>query len=126
MPKISPKLAAAIAPPLTAVTTAAILSGTLDRASLAALAGVAIGALLGYHAPGLVQSRPLGPPMTFGTTGAMAAGPATFQTTGTATDPALDDPDHVSDEPEIPAEALTGRRAESTRTEDHTGLGDPS
>ena len=75
MPKISPKLAAAIAPPLTAVTTAAILSGTLDRASLAALAGVAIGAVLGYHAPGLVQSRPLAPAM-FGTTS--ATGGASF------------------------------------------------
>ena len=78
MPKISPKLAAAIAPPLTAVTTAAILSGTLDRASLAALAGVAIGALLGYHAPGLVQSRPLGPPMMFGTAGSTGGSSFTF------------------------------------------------
>lgn len=48
---ISPKLAGAIGPPLTAVVTAAILSGTVDRASLAALAAIAIGAALGWHAP---------------------------------------------------------------------------
>ena len=48
---ISPKLAAAIAPPLTAIVSAAILTSTLDKQSAAALAGVVIGALLGYHAP---------------------------------------------------------------------------
>lgn len=48
---ISPKLAAAISPPLTAVTTAMILTGDVDRTSLAALAAILIGAALGYHAP---------------------------------------------------------------------------
>jgi hypothetical protein len=48
---ISPKLAGAIGPPLTAVATAMILTNTVDRTSLAALASIAIGAALGYHAP---------------------------------------------------------------------------
>ena len=48
---ISPKLAAAIGPPLTAIVSAAILTSTLDKQNAAALAGVIIGALLGYHAP---------------------------------------------------------------------------
>ena len=55
---ISPKLAAAIAPPLTAIVSAAILTSTLDKQSAAALAGVVIGALLGYHAPAGVQKLP--------------------------------------------------------------------
>jgi hypothetical protein len=49
---ISPKLAGAIGPPLTAVVTAMILTDTVDRTSLAALAAILIGAVLGYHAPG--------------------------------------------------------------------------
>jgi hypothetical protein len=48
---ISPKLAGAICPPLTAVVTAMILTGSIDRASIAALAAIAIGAALGYQAP---------------------------------------------------------------------------
>ncbi|HET6502093.1 MAG TPA: hypothetical protein VFG87_15160 [Amycolatopsis sp.] len=48
---ISPKLAGAIGPPLTAVVTAMILTDTVDRTSLAALAAILIGAALGYHAP---------------------------------------------------------------------------
>lgn len=51
MHKISPKLTAAIAPPLTAISSAAILTGSLDKTSLAALAGVVIGGLLGYQTP---------------------------------------------------------------------------
>lgn len=53
IPPISPKLAAGLAPPLTAVVSALILTGTLDRTSLAALAAIVIGAVLGYHAPRL-------------------------------------------------------------------------
>jgi hypothetical protein len=57
---ISPKLAAAIGPPLTAVVTAMILTNTVDRTSLAALASILLGALLGYHAPvGAVKSEPI-------------------------------------------------------------------
>jgi hypothetical protein len=59
MPKtlgISPKLAAAVAPPLTAVVTHMILTGKIDRASLALLAAILIGAALGYHAPGLTDT----------------------------------------------------------------------
>jgi hypothetical protein len=48
---VSPKLAGAIGPPLTAVVTAMILTNTVDRTSLAALAAILIGAVLGYHAP---------------------------------------------------------------------------
>jgi hypothetical protein len=56
---ISPKLAGAIGPPLTAVVTAMIAAGTVDRTSLAALAAVLIGAALGYHAPvGKVTAAP--------------------------------------------------------------------
>jgi len=58
MPKISPKLTAAIAPPLTAVVTAMILTGDVDRTSLAALAAIVIAAALGYHAPSGV-AKPL-------------------------------------------------------------------
>jgi hypothetical protein len=39
-------------------------------------------------------------------------------------DPALDDPAHPDDEPEIPEAALEGRSKGSERLEDHTGLGD--
>ena len=87
MPRISPKLTAAIAPPLTAVVTAAILTETVDRASLAALAGVVIGALLGYHAPpGLPAPLKLEPiQASFGTTSFTTTGgpPVTYQTAGT-------------------------------------------
>jgi hypothetical protein len=61
---ISPKLAAAIGPPLTAVVTAMILTNTVDRTSLAALAAIAVGAVLGYHAPvGATTTTPLAAPM---------------------------------------------------------------
>lgn len=62
MPKISPKLAAAIAPPLTAVVTAVILTNTFDRTSAAALAAIAIAAVLGYHAPGLTDTYDIDEP----------------------------------------------------------------
>jgi hypothetical protein len=39
-------------------------------------------------------------------------------------DPALDDPAHPDQEPEIPEAALEGRSKGSERLEDHTGLGD--
>jgi hypothetical protein len=64
---ISPKLAAAICPPLTAVVTAMILTGTLDRASLAALAAIAIGAALGYQAPRGETVAPAPAPVTVAT-----------------------------------------------------------
>ena len=51
MLNISPKLAGAVGPPLTAVVTAMILTNQVDRTSLAALAAIVLGALLGYHAP---------------------------------------------------------------------------
>jgi hypothetical protein len=51
LPSISAKLAAAIAPPLTTVTTAAIVTGTLDKEATAVLASVAIAGLLGYMVP---------------------------------------------------------------------------
>jgi hypothetical protein len=48
---ISPKLSQAISPPLTALVTTVILVGAIDRSALATLAGIVIGAVLGYHAP---------------------------------------------------------------------------
>lgn len=47
---ISPKLAAALTPPITAVSTAMILTGDVDRTSLATVAALVIAAVLGYHA----------------------------------------------------------------------------
>jgi ABC-type uncharacterized transport system permease subunit len=41
-------------------------------------------------------------------------------------DPALDDPDHVSDEPMITNEDLIGRTQGSATLEEHTGLKDPA
>jgi hypothetical protein len=61
-------------------------------------------------------------PIMAGTMGPSGPGMVS-ESTGLA-DPALDDPDHVSDEPEIPAEALAGRRTESTPSAEHVGLGD--
>jgi hypothetical protein len=115
---ISPKLAGAIGPPLTAVVTAMILTNTVDRTSLAALASIAIGALLGYHAPAGKPAGGVAPGQLF--TGAMRHA----ATADPDADPALDDPAHPDDEPDIPDAALKGRSKGSERLEDHTGLGD--
>lgn len=48
---ISPKLIAAIAVPFAAVVSQVIVTGRIDRESIAAIATLAIGALAGYHAP---------------------------------------------------------------------------
>jgi hypothetical protein len=109
MPKISPKLTAAIAPPLTAVVTAMILTGDVDRTSLAALAAIVIAAALGYHAPSgatkplVTQSFTTGNPgFTFSAGPMSAAQPIMAGTMGPSGPGMTDDGDDGDDQ--LPAE----------------------
>lgn len=120
---VSPKLAAAVAPPLTAVVTHVILTGKIDRASLALLAAILIGAALGYHAPRGDTTTAAPAPSTAFPVSEMSS---VMFTRAPLFDPALDDPAHADDEPEIPDSALTGRHAGSVKQRDHVNLGDPS
>jgi hypothetical protein len=51
LPHVSAKLKAGLAPPLTAFVTTVILTGDVDKTALATLAGLLIGAGLGYETP---------------------------------------------------------------------------
>lgn len=96
---VSPKLAAAVAPPLTAVVTHMILTGKVDRASLALLAAILIGAALGYHAPrgGAVTTAvttTLGPPLIAATSNPASA-TSSWSVTGSPADEGDDGDDHL-------------------------------
>jgi hypothetical protein len=125
---ISPKLAGAIGPPLTAVVTAMILTNTVDRTSLAALASIAIGALLGYHAPA-GKAAASGtehvwlPTMSTGagTTGTLTG--TTEFTRSATSDPAGDNGDDGDDH--LPAE-LVKREPDTPTTADAVDRPDPN
>lgn len=98
---VSPKLAAAIGAPLTAVVTAMILTNEVDRVSLAALAAILIGAALGYHAPrGAAVTATIAPPSAPPATGsaASAGGPPPMWTTATSSHITFSDTDEDGDD----------------------------